>query len=586
MSHRCLAAVFTVIVGVALSAIPAAAQTAPRTPWGQPDLQGIWDFRTITPIERPEELGDQEFLTEEEAANLQQEAVDRDIRLWEQAARRTEAGDNVGGYNNFWMDRGTTTIETRRTSLVVDPPNGRVPDLSPVGQRRTDARQEYLREHPADSWLELNTSDRCIVGFNAGPPITPLAYNQNMQLFQTPDHVVVFTEMVHTARVVPLDGRPALNDGIRLWSGDSRGHWEGDTLVVETANFNDERTVAPHRLRARRNGVDREHDADRTLHPRGRGHARVHVHGDRPGDVDEPVDGVDADARDRRADVRVRVSRGELQLGGHPRWNAGRREGRRTSRNTRVAVGFRRASLVPSPWGTSRTADLGKTGSAFLSVGRLWPVTLRLSGLAYHRQCPRSRSLATGVPLQPSRDSRFAGLSARSRRLETGRAALKVVQKRARREHGARARQWGVRAVVRVPDPCEPAALLGPCREVVRASAPPTGLRPLAPALRSQPERGNWLVELEGRCSADRRASSFTDVQHWSTRILRRADAESDGKIPTRSTRRTRRSGRHFRRAGPSSTSRAHVIGRDRDQDLPWTPVPGRLRRTSRMRRW
>ena len=254
MSHRCLAAVLTVIAVVLLAPVPVAgqAQTAaadqpmpPRTPWGQPDLQGIWDFRTITPIERPEELGDQEFLTEEEAANLQQEAVDRDIRLWEQAARQTEAGDNVGGYNNFWMDRGTTTIETRRTSLVVDPPNGRVPDLSPVGQRRTDARQEYLREHPADSWLELNTSDRCIVGFNAGPPITPLAYNQNMQLFQTPDHVVVFTEMVHTARVVPLDGRPALNDGIRLWSGDSRGHWEGDTLVVETANFNDERRWPP-----------------------------------------------------------------------------------------------------------------------------------------------------------------------------------------------------------------------------------------------------------------------------------------------------------------------------------------------------
>ncbi|MDP6581283.1 MAG: hypothetical protein QF681_11555 [Vicinamibacterales bacterium] len=245
MSHRCSAVLFSAIMVVALAAIPAAAQTALRTSWGQPDLQGIWDFRTITPIQRPEDLGDKEFLTAEEAANLQQEAVDRDIRLWEQAARRTEAGGNVGGYNNFWMDRGTTTIETRRTSLIVDPPNGRYPELSPVGQRRTDERRAYLEEHAADSYTDLNTSDRCIVGFNAGPPITPLAYNQNMQLLQTPDYVVVFTEMVHTARIVPLDGRPVLTDGIRLWSGDSRGHWEGDTLVVETANFNDTRRWIP-----------------------------------------------------------------------------------------------------------------------------------------------------------------------------------------------------------------------------------------------------------------------------------------------------------------------------------------------------
>ena len=238
MSHRSLAAVFALIAVVALSASPVAAQTAPRTPWGQPDLQGIWDFRTITPMERPEDLADKEFLTVEEAANLEQEAVDRDIRLWDRAARRTEAGENVGGYNNFWMDRGTQTIGTRRTSLIVDPPNGRMPDRSSLGEQRADARRAYREEHPADSYLDRSTSDRCMVGFNAGPPITPLAYNQNMQLFQTPDQVVIVTEMVHTTRVVPLDGRPALDNGIRQWSGDSRGHWEGDTLVIETANFN------------------------------------------------------------------------------------------------------------------------------------------------------------------------------------------------------------------------------------------------------------------------------------------------------------------------------------------------------------
>ena len=253
MSHRNLVAACIVVASVAL--VPAlavgqpAGSSAPRTPWGQPDLQGIWDFRTITPMERPEALGDQAFLTEEEAANLEREAVDRDSDLLNRAAARTEAGANVdrgadgapGAYNNFWLDRGTTTIGTRRTSLIVDPPNGRMPDLSTVGQQRADERSEYRGAHPADSYVDRSTSDRCIVGFNAGPPITPLAYNQNMQLFQTPDHVVVVTEMVHTARVVPLDGRPALDDGIRQWSGDSRGYWEGETLVVETANFNDER---------------------------------------------------------------------------------------------------------------------------------------------------------------------------------------------------------------------------------------------------------------------------------------------------------------------------------------------------------
>ena len=225
----------------------------PRMAWGNPDLQGILDFRTITPLERPEELGDKAFLTEEEAAKLEQEIIDRNENLLNRPARRTEVGASVdrgeggapGAYNNFWFDQGTNTVGTRRTSLIIDPPNGRLPDLSVIGQRRTDQRRAYLEEHPADSYEDRNSADRCIVGFNAGPPITPLAYNQNMQLFQTRDYVVVYTEMVHTARIVPLDGRPALNGDIRLWSGDSRGYWDGDTLVVETANFDDKRRWVP-----------------------------------------------------------------------------------------------------------------------------------------------------------------------------------------------------------------------------------------------------------------------------------------------------------------------------------------------------
>ena len=213
----------------------------PRTTWGQPDLQGVWDFRSITPMQRPEDLADREFLTEEEAASLEQEAIDRDIRLWNRPARRTEAGENVGGYNNFWMDQGHRTVGTRRTSLIVDPPNGRMPSLTAAGERRAEARREYAREHPADSWVDFSAGVRCILGFNAGPPMTPSAYNNNMQLFQTPDHVVLVTEMVHTARVVPLDGRPPLSPDIRQWSGDSRGYWEGETLVIETRNFADKR---------------------------------------------------------------------------------------------------------------------------------------------------------------------------------------------------------------------------------------------------------------------------------------------------------------------------------------------------------
>ena len=249
MRHRVLASMCVVAGVVSLSALPVAAQTAPRTAWGQPDLRGVWDFRTITPLQRPESLAEQEFLTEEEAANLEQEVLDRNADLANRPALRTEVTESVdrgadgapGFYNNFWLDRGTRAVGTRRTSLIIDPPNGRIPDLTASGQRTADARRAYRQEHPADSWVDRSAYDRCILGFNAGPPITPGGYNQNLHLFQTPDHVVLVTEMVHTVRVVPLDGRPVLSDDVRQWSGDSRGHWEGETLVVETSNFNDQR---------------------------------------------------------------------------------------------------------------------------------------------------------------------------------------------------------------------------------------------------------------------------------------------------------------------------------------------------------
>ncbi len=230
------------LVGLlALPALAVAQDGGPRTDWGAPDLQGVWDFRTITPMERPEDLGDKAFLTEEEAAERERNAVERDIELWEAEARRTEPGGNVGGYNNFWMDRGTRVIGTRRTSLIIDPPNGRLPEMTEAGQARRAAGRGSFSDQIQASYTDFSNADRCLMGFNAGPPITPGGYNQNVQIFQTPDHVVLMTEMVHTVRAVPLDGRSALDESLAQWSGDSRGHWEGDTLVVETANFDVDR---------------------------------------------------------------------------------------------------------------------------------------------------------------------------------------------------------------------------------------------------------------------------------------------------------------------------------------------------------
>ena len=230
------------LVGLLVLPVLAVAQDGgPRTDWGAPDLQGVWDFRTITPLQRPEDLGDKAFLTEEEAAERERNAVERDIELWEAEARRTEPGGNVGGYNNFWMDRGTRVVGTRRTSLVIDPPNGRLPEMTEAGRARQAAGRGSFSDQIQASYTDFSNADRCLMGFNAGPPITPGGYNQNVQIFQTPDNVVLMTEMVHTVRAVPLDGRPALDESLAQWSGDSRGHWEGDTLVVETANFDVDR---------------------------------------------------------------------------------------------------------------------------------------------------------------------------------------------------------------------------------------------------------------------------------------------------------------------------------------------------------
>ena len=256
MRHRAIAIVSAVAVLVALvssGAAPAVAQTASvRTAWGEPDLRGIWDFRTITPLERPAELADQAFLTEEEAATLEREVVERNARLLARAPERTEAADQVdrredgtpGFYNNFWLDQGTTVVGTRRTSRIVDPPDGRLPPLTPEAERRatspeaTRVTQAGRGIVPPVSWEDLSPGSRCIHHGKAGPPINPGGYNNNIQLFQTPGYVAILNEQIHSVRVIPLDGRPHLGSGIRQWMGDSRGRWEDKTLVVETTNFN------------------------------------------------------------------------------------------------------------------------------------------------------------------------------------------------------------------------------------------------------------------------------------------------------------------------------------------------------------
>ena len=246
MPCRFLAPAAAAAAVVVLAPLSASAQTAetPRTAWGAPDLQGVWDFRSLTPMERPADLADKEVFTSEEAASFSEEVLREQSRDLADADAQAATG-RVVPYNDFWFDWGSS-VTTDRTSLIVDPPAGRIPGLTPAAEQRraarAAARQGVGRDEVAPGgWIdELSPPVRCILGFNQGPPMTPSAYNNNMQLFQTADHVVILNEMIHDARIVPLDGRPPLPPALRQWTGSSRGRWEGDTLVVETTNRRDE----------------------------------------------------------------------------------------------------------------------------------------------------------------------------------------------------------------------------------------------------------------------------------------------------------------------------------------------------------
>jgi hypothetical protein len=208
----------------------------PRTPDGQPDLQGIWSYATLTPLERPRELARKEFFTEKEAAEYERSLLDKNNRDRRDGGAEADVGR---AYNELWYDSGSHVVKTRRTSLVIDPPDGRIPAFTPEAQKQEAAFAEDRRRRggdPADSWEDRSLGERCI---SRGAPKLPGGYNNNVQIVQTPGYVGILQEMIHEARIIPLDGRPHIDKSVRQWLGDSRGRWDGNTLVVDTTNYSD-----------------------------------------------------------------------------------------------------------------------------------------------------------------------------------------------------------------------------------------------------------------------------------------------------------------------------------------------------------
>jgi len=237
MNKRWLSTVLVIYVLLVLAAAPVLAQSGAddgwlpvRTAWGDPDLQGVWTSATLTPLERPLGQADRERLTDEEAAAIEQRTADRLI-----ANDGKSAPGSVGGYNQVWMDAGTQITDSRNTSLIIDPGDGRIPWSSGAGEDSDRERARY-GVGPFDSYTDPDTGERCLT--DGLPNMVPLQpYNMNMQILQTPGQVVMLHEMYHELRVIPLDDRPL--SGIEQWTGEARGRWDGDTLVVETINFVD-----------------------------------------------------------------------------------------------------------------------------------------------------------------------------------------------------------------------------------------------------------------------------------------------------------------------------------------------------------
>ena len=213
--------------GSVFSAEPRSTEEAfsSTTPWGDPDLQGIWSYASLTPLQRPARLGNKEFYTPEEAATINARSLEEP---------QDRPGD-PGNYNVEWFDRGAVSTDLR-TSLIVDPPNGRLP-LHAEANEQLARERAYRRARETDSWEYRSNWDRCIT-YHGVPPIST-GYNNTYQIVQAPGYVAIYVEMIHDVRIIPLDGKPQLHDNIRQWNGDSRGYWDGITLVVETTNFSD-----------------------------------------------------------------------------------------------------------------------------------------------------------------------------------------------------------------------------------------------------------------------------------------------------------------------------------------------------------
>ncbi len=222
--------------------------TMPRTPDGQPDLQGKWGNKTITPIERPARE-ERAFLTDEEMATLNQRRAESQAAQDAAPAQQYEAGRNVGGYGSYWLDSGDTVLSTGQTSMVVDPPDGR----APIKQWALDAKA-YNLANEGDHYAHMSVWDRCL---SRGVPgsMLPAGYNNVYRIVQTPDHVAIQHEMIHDVRIIPLSDAPFIDDRIRQWMGDARAHWEGDVLVVETRHFHNRGWIASSFAGGRLKGI-------------------------------------------------------------------------------------------------------------------------------------------------------------------------------------------------------------------------------------------------------------------------------------------------------------------------------------------
>jgi hypothetical protein len=239
-----LAAALAASVALAAIALSASGQKSwgpSRTPDGQPDIQGIWSNASIIPLERPKELAGKAYFTREEEAAYEAKVFARSSR------DKAPAPGGVGTYNNFWWDADARRAPNLRTSLIVDPPDGKVPPLTPQAQQRVLADRAYAKEHPADGPEDRPLYERCLMFATTGPPMLPSFYNNvqygplttNYQIVQTRNFVTIMIEHNHDVRVIPIDGRPHLPANVRQWMGDPRGHWENTTLVVDTTNFTD-----------------------------------------------------------------------------------------------------------------------------------------------------------------------------------------------------------------------------------------------------------------------------------------------------------------------------------------------------------